>query len=88
VVWGKVIVWIDKNYNQRKAEYYDEDGYLVSAMHLTEIRKMGDREIPTRMEMIPEGEEGKKTVIEILAAIYNKPIAESYFSIQNMKMIR
>ncbi|HLF34504.1 MAG TPA: outer membrane lipoprotein-sorting protein [Cyclobacteriaceae bacterium] len=88
VVWGKVIVWIDKNYNQRKAEYYDEDGYPVSTMHLTEIRKMGDREIPTRMEMIPEGVEGKKTVIEILAAVYNKPIAESYFSIQNMKMIR
>lgn len=88
VVWGKVIIRIDKNYNQRKAEFYDEDGYLVNTMLLTEIRKMGDREIPTRMEMIPEGEENKKTVMEILSAVYEKPIPDSYFSIQNMKMVR
>ncbi len=88
VVWGKVVVWIDKNYNQRKSEFYDEDGYLVSTMHLTDIRRLGEREIPTRMEMIPEGEEGKKTVMEILSASYDQPIPESYFSIQNMKMIR
>lgn len=88
VVWGKVIVWIDKDYNERKVEYYDEDGYLVNTMLLSDIKKMDDRVIPARMEMIPAGEENKKTVIEILSAEYNKPIPESFFSIQNMKMVR
>jgi hypothetical protein len=88
VVWGKVIAWIDRNYNQRKAEYYDEDNSLVNTMYLTEIRKLSDREIPTRMEMVPAGEKNKKTVVEILSAVFNKPISESYFSIQNMKMVR
>ena len=88
VVWGKVIVWIDKDYNQRKVEYYDEDGTLVNIMHLSDIKKMSDRVIPTHMEMIPAGEKNKKTVIDILSAVYNKPIPESFFSIQNMKTVR
>jgi len=88
VVWGKVISWVDKNYNQRKLEYYDEDGTLVNTMYLSEIKLMNDREIPTRMEMVPAGDKGKKTVVEILSAIYEKPIPDSYFSIQNMKIVR
>jgi len=88
VVWGKVISWIDKNYNQRKLEYYDEDGTLVNTMYLSEIKSMNDREIPTRMEMVPAEEKNKKTVVEILSAIYEKPIPDSYFSIQNMKVVR
>jgi outer membrane lipoprotein-sorting protein len=88
VVWGKVISWIDKKYNQRKLEYYDEDGTLVSTMHLSDVRFMYDREIPTRMEMIPEGEKSKKTVIEVLSALYDKPIPDSNFSIQNIKVVR
>ena len=88
VVWGKVISWVDKNYNQRKLQYYDEEGTLVNTMYLSEIKSMNDRDIPTRMEMVPAGEKGKKTVVEILSAIYEKPIPDSYFSIQNMKVVR
>jgi outer membrane lipoprotein-sorting protein len=88
VVWGKVISWIDKDYNQRKAEYYDEDGTLINTMVLSDIKKMDDRVIPTHMEMVPADEENKKTIIEISSAVYNKPIPESFFSIQNMKTVR
>ncbi len=88
VVWGKVISWVDKNYNQRKLEYYDEEGDLVNTMYLSKIKQMNDREIPTRMEMVPAGEKNKRTVVEVLSAIYEKSIPDSYFSIQNMKVVR
>lgn len=88
VVWGKLVVWIDRNYNQHKVEYYDEDEVLVNTMLLSEIRQMNDREIPTRMEMIPVDEKNRKTVVEVLNAIYNKPIPDSYFSLQNIKVVR
>ncbi len=88
VVWGKLVVWIDRNYNQRKVEYYDEDEVLVNTMLLSEIRRMNDREIPTRMEMIPADEKNRKTLVEVLNAIYNKPIPDSYFSLQNIKVVR
>jgi len=88
VVWGKVISWVDKNYNQRKIEYYDEEGALKNTMYLSDIKRMKDREIPTRMEMVPAGEKNKNTVVEVLSAVYDKPIPDSQFSIQNMKIIR
>jgi len=88
VVWGKIISWIDKEYNQLKVEYYDEDGYLVNIMNQTDIKKMDDREIPTHLEMIPADEEGKKTVINILSASFDNPIPENFFSQQNMQRVR
>ena len=89
VVWGKVILWITKeDYLQLKIEFYDEDEFLVSTQLLSDIKMMGGREIPCKMEMIPADEEGKKTVIEITSADYDTEVKESFFSQQNMKRIR
>ncbi len=89
VVWGKVIIWISKeDYLQLKIEFYDEDEFLVSTQNLSEIKPMGGRVIPTKLEMIPADEEGKKTVIDIISADYDTEVKESFFSQQNMKRIR
>ena len=89
VVWGKIYLWITKvDYLQLKIEFFDEDDYLVNTQILSDIREMGGREIPSRLEMIPANEEGKMTVIEILSADYKTEIPESFFSQQNMKRIR
>ncbi|HCR53307.1 MAG TPA: outer membrane lipoprotein-sorting protein, partial [Cytophagales bacterium] len=67
VVWGKVVCFIEKeDYNQLLVKYYDEDNYLVSTMILSDIREMGGRTLPTRMEMIPADNPKQKTVIEYI----------------------
>ncbi len=89
VVWGKVITWIDvKDFVQMKAEFYDEDGYLVNTMITTRVGEMGGKVIPIRMEMIPADKPGHKTVLEQLSIEFDKPIPDSFFSIQNMKRLR
>lgn len=88
VVWGRIIAWVDKEYNQLKVEYYDEDEFLVNIMNQSDIRQMDDREIPTHLEMIPADEEGKKTEINILSATFDDPIPENFFSQQNMQRVR
>ena len=89
VVWGKIIVWITKeDYLQLKVEFYDEDEYLVSTQLLSDIKEMGGRVVPCKLEMIPADEEGKKTVIDITFADYNTEVKESFFAQQNMKRIR
>lgn len=89
VVWGKVIIWITKDdYLQLKIEFYDEDGYLVNTQLLSDIKSIGGRVIPTRMEMIPADEEGKKTVVVIESADYDTKVPQSFFSQQNMKRLR
>ena len=89
VIWGKVIMWITVNgYDQWMAEYYDEDNKLVNVSNNYDIKRMGDREIPTRLEMIPQNKKGQKTIIHIDDMRFNAGIDESFFSQQNMKKIR
>ncbi|MEN8116145.1 MAG: outer membrane lipoprotein-sorting protein [Bacteroidota bacterium] len=89
VVWGKLIMWISKEeLHWLKAEYYDEDGYLVNTEVLSDIKKMDDRVMPTRMEMIPADEVGHKTILIFDDIKFNVKISESFFSQQNMKRIR
>ena len=89
VTWGKVITWITVDgFNQWEAEYYDEDSTLVNVMNASDIKRMGDREIPTKLEIDPVNKKGNKTVLVINSMIFNQPISESFFSQQNMKSVK
>ena len=89
VVWGKVILWITVNgFDQWMTEYYDEDNNLVNVSNSYDIHKMGDREMPSRIEMVPMNKKGQKTVMRIDDMKFNRPLDASFFSLQNMKKIR
>lgn len=89
VVWGKILTWISKEkFLQVKAEYYDEDGYLVKSFIGSDEKKMGGRNILTHWEMIPEDKPGNKTVMEYSEIKFNYDVDASFFSEQNMKRIR
>ena len=89
VVWGKIEMWISKGaFDQLKAMYYDEEMYLVKTHTMSDIKKMHDREIPTRIEIIPEDEPGNKTIVVTNKQIFDKPMKDAFFSKQNMKRIR
>jgi outer membrane lipoprotein-sorting protein len=89
VVWGKVIMWIDtEEYMQMKVEFYDEDDYLVNTMLGKNIKILGGKLLPSIMEVIPEAEEGNKTVIEYLSLDFNQKTKDDFFSIQNLKRVR
>lgn len=89
VVWGKLILWISKEGDLLlKQEFYDEDEYLVNTQIMSDIKSIGGRTIPCKLEMIPADEDGKKTVMQIEASDFNTDIKESFFAQQNMKRIR
>ncbi|MFN8258337.1 MAG: outer membrane lipoprotein-sorting protein [Bacteroidales bacterium] len=89
IVWGKVYKWISKSgYLQLKTEYYDEDGYKVKSDIGKNIKVLGGRTLPSMVEIIPEGEPGKKTVVEINSIQFDIKIEDSFFSQQNMQNIR
>ncbi|MBL7110935.1 MAG: outer membrane lipoprotein-sorting protein [Bacteroidales bacterium] len=89
VVWGKIVKWISKEeYLQMKTEYYDEDNYLIKTELAYDVQTMGGRLIPTTFELIPEDEEGNKTVVTMDKVTFNEPISDGFFSQQNMKKVR
>jgi outer membrane lipoprotein-sorting protein len=89
VVWSKVYIWIDqKDYLELRLEFYDEDNKLVNILQCSDIRTMGGRIMPCKMEMIPAEKKGQKTVITYNSATFNQPISEDFFTTQNMKKVK
>ncbi len=89
VVWGKIISWITKeDFNMWKSEYYDEDEFLINIENAFDLKDFGDRTLPSRMEIIPADEEGKKTILIFKQMEFNKQIDDGFFTQQNMKRIR
>ncbi len=89
VVWGKVIIFVDKkDFLELRLEFYDEDGSLVNVMNASGIKDMGGRVLPSRLEMIPMDKKGYKTVMVYQEMSFDKPIRESFFTLQNMQKVR
>lgn len=89
VVWGKIYMWISKKeHHQLRSEFYDEDDFLINVMQAYDLKMMGGREIASRMEIVPQEEEGHKTIITYHSMEFDKAISDNFFTIQNMKRIR
>ncbi len=89
VIWGKVYKWITKEeFIQIRSEYYDEDDELIKSDFAYDFKKMDGRLIPTRIEIVPANEEGKKTVLFIQEIKFDVDLPESFFSQQQMKRVR
>jgi outer membrane lipoprotein-sorting protein len=89
VVWGKVLLWIDKkDFIMMKAEYYDEDSVLVNTMICSGIRMLGGKLLPSKMEMIPEGKSGNKTVMLYHSIQFDNEMSDEFFSTKNMQAVK
>ncbi len=89
VVWGKLMVCIDKkDFMELHTRFYDEEGQLVNIMNAYDPALLGGRLIPTRFEIIPVEKRNQKTEMRYKKVVYDQPIADGFFSINNMKNIR
>ncbi len=89
VVWGKVVSYISKDgFMLLKTEFYDEENQLIKIFTGSNIKKFGDRKIPTHWEMIPVDKPGNKTILDYNRIEFDINIDESFFSQQNMTRVR
>lgn len=89
VVWGKVVLFIDKtDYLQLRNEYYDEEGSLINIVKASHVQNIGERNIPTVFEMTPSDKPGNKTVITYQAIVFDQAIEDSFFSTASMKQMK
>jgi outer membrane lipoprotein-sorting protein len=86
IIWGHILMQVRQNdYIPVRDEYYDEKGKLMRVMNFRDIKVFDGRKIPSVMELIPQDEKGKKTVLTYLDAKFNIPINESVFSLRNLR---
>lgn len=89
VVWGRILAYIEQdNYFQLLFKYYDEDGFLINTMVLSDIKQLGNRTIPTRLEMIPAENPEQKTILVYEKMIFDIALDDRFFSLQNLKQLR
>lgn len=89
VVWGKLLMCVDKKDNlMLYVEYFDEDGKLINTMKTSDIKMLGGRLLPSRMEMIPADKKNNKTVLIYNSLEFDKPIDDNFFTSQNMPRVK
>ena len=86
VVWGKLIVCIDKtDLVELHVRFYDEEGVLINFMNGYDVKMMGGRLIPTRFEMIPVNKKNQRTEMIYQQIRFNIPIDEGFFTTEKMR---
>jgi len=86
VVWGKLIVCIDKkDFLELHSRFYDEEDGLVNIMNGFDIKEMDGRLVPTRLEMIPMDKKNQRTEIIYKKIVFNRPIDDAFFTIDRMR---
>ena len=89
VVWGMLRMYVDKSkFVEVQVKFFDEDGELVNVMNSMEIGQMGGRTIPIRVEMIPMDKKNQRTEIVYRNLVFDKPIDDGFFSIQQLKNLQ
>lgn len=89
VVWGKIIVCIDKtDYLQLHSRFYDDEGVEINTMNAYDIKMMDGRLVPTRLEMIPSDKKNQKTEIVYTRIQFNRPIADTFFTMDRMRNLK
>jgi outer membrane lipoprotein-sorting protein len=89
VVWGKIIMCVEKRYfTEVHARFYDEDETLINIMNSYDLKMMGGRMIPARVEMIPVDKKNQRTEIHYKNLVFDKPIDDNFFSLQQLKNLQ
>jgi outer membrane lipoprotein-sorting protein len=89
VVWGKVIMAIDKkDFMMLHVEYFDEDKVLINTMNCSDIKMFGGRLLPGKMEMVPASKKGNKTVLIYNSIVFDTLIEDSFFTTQNITRVK
>ena len=89
VVYGKLKLWVrTKDLIPTREEFYSEKKEIIKVMVFRDIKKMGDRFIPTYWEMTNLKKKDHKTIIKIQKAQFNIKIKPSIFTKRNLSRIR
>jgi outer membrane lipoprotein-sorting protein len=79
-------MWVDKElFIQRQEEMYAKSGTLLKVSHVLEVKKIGSRHFPTKVEMINKLRKDTKTVFEMNDVNFDVKLDPSVFSLQNLQ---
>jgi outer membrane lipoprotein-sorting protein len=86
VPYYKRKMWVDKElFIQRKEEMYAKSGILLKISHVLDVKKIGSRHFPAKIEMINMLRKNTKTVFEMSDIVFDVKLDRNMFSLQNLQ---
>ncbi len=87
VVWGSLSVFVQGDGEPIPVAivYYDEDMKEARVMRFSDVREIGGRRVPTRVEMQPSDEPDRQTVMTYSELDFDADIPDDFFTLQNLK---
>ncbi len=84
VVWGKVVsevaLYDDGSVVPLLELDYSERGELIRTITLSDIKMLGGRRVPTKLECVPTKKKGQRTSIEYHSLEFDVPLDDGFFS--------
>jgi outer membrane lipoprotein-sorting protein len=86
VVWGKVIVAVDRDrFLPREIQYFDESQALARTLTFSDVAKLGGRELPTKLTVVPADKPGESTVLHYQSLQFDVPLDDQFFSLRTLQ---
>jgi hypothetical protein len=68
-----------------REEDYSERGNLERTIVLSEVKRMGGRLLPAKLECTPSRKPGQKTTLEYHSLEFDIPLEDSFFSLSKLQ---
>ena len=86
VVWGKVVVRVRKpDHLPLEVAYYDEDLRLARTLTYTDVRRLGGRELPATLRVVPADKPAESTVVTYEDIAFDLPLDDEAFSLRRLQ---
>ncbi len=88
VVWGKVLLTLSEDNGTvypLKEEDYSERGDLMRVISFSNVKMMGGRKVPTKLECVPQKKPGQKTTIIYKQFDVDVPFESGFFGLSTVQ---
>ena len=89
-VWGRVLSDVavydeDRSVVPLREEDYSERGELIRTIILSDIKVLGGRRVPSRLECLPAKKKGRRTILQYHELEFGLPLDDAFFSYQRLQ---
>ncbi len=89
IAWDRLLYWVRvEDFVPLRAEFFNERGERVRTIRYEDIRNLGGRTIPSRLELVEDRWPDRKTVMQLDDLVFDQPINPSIFTQSNLRRTR
>lgn len=86
VVWGEVVVTVDRSHDLPvEIRYFNEDRSLARTLRFSDVTRLGGRELPAVMTLVPSDKPGESTIIRYEKLDFDVRLDDGFFSLRTLQ---